>query len=169
MTHSMETRRTRTMLQTIFAASFLCAARGDVLAVVVLPPSIVKSFATATVPLNGSVTLTFTITNPNGATDLTGVGFNDNLPSGLIFANPDSLTGTCDPGVITLGVTSLSLAGATILAGSSCTFSIDVYATSYGTKVNTTDPVTSNEGGTGNTATNTVTVPPPDMTIQRTN
>ncbi len=137
-------------------------------AVVVSPPAITKSFSAATVGLNGSVTLTFTITNPNGATDLTGVGFNDTMPSGLIISNPDSLTGTCDPGVITPSATSINLVGATILAGSSCTFSIDVAAISAGTQVNTTDPVTSNEGGTGNTATASVNVTVPDLTITKT-
>jgi len=136
--------------------------------VVVAPPSIVKSFSAATAPLNTSVTLTFTITNPNGATDLTGVSVNDTLPSGLIIANPDSLTGTCDPGVITPAVTSINLVGGTILAGSSCVFSVDVLAIAGGTQVNTTDPVTSNEGGTGNTATATVDVPLPDLAITKT-
>jgi uncharacterized repeat protein (TIGR01451 family) len=132
------------------------------------PPTIVKSFSAATVGLNSSATLTFTITNPNGATDLTRVSFNDNLPSGLIIANPDSLTGTCDPGVITPAVTSINLVGGTVLAGSSCTFSIDVLAVSAGTQVNTTDPVTSNEGGTGNTATATVSVETADLTVTKT-
>jgi uncharacterized repeat protein (TIGR01451 family) len=136
-----------------------------VYAIVVSPPSIVKSFSAASAPLNTSVTLTFTITNPNGATDLTGVSFNDNLPAGLIIANPDSLTGTCDPGVITPAVTNINLVGGTILAGSSCTFSVDVLAIAGGTQVNTTDPVTSNEGGTGNTATASVDVLLPDLTI----
>jgi uncharacterized repeat protein (TIGR01451 family) len=136
--------------------------------IVVSPPTIVKSFSAATVGLNQSVTLTFTVTNPNGATDLTGVNFNDNMPAGLIIANPDSLTGTCDPGVITPGVNNINLVGGTILAGSSCTFSIDVLAVTAGTQVNTTDPVTSNEGGTGNTATATVSVETADLTITKT-
>lgn len=132
------------------------------------PPTITKSFSTATVGLNLSTTLTFTITNPNPATDLTGVGFNDNLPSGLLIANPDSLTGTCDPGVITPSATNINLVGATVLANSSCTFSIDVLAIATGDQVNTTDAVTSNEGGTGGTATATVTVVTPDLTITKT-
>lgn len=155
------------MKQMIFAVcmmAFMCTG----LAQAQSPPTIVKSFSAATVGLNSSVTLTFTITNPNGATDLTGVSFNDNLPAGLIIANPDSLTGTCDPGVITPAVTSINLVGGTILAGSSCTFSVDVLAVSVGTQVNTTDPVTSNEGGTGNTATATVTVETADLTITKT-
>jgi uncharacterized repeat protein (TIGR01451 family) len=137
-------------------------------AVVVAPPVIVKSFSTATVGLNLSTTLTFTITNPNGATDLTGVSFNDNMPAGLIIANPDSLTGTCDPGVITTAPDNINLVGATILAGSSCTFSVDVLAIATGNQVNTTDPVTSNEGGTGGTATATVSVITSDLTITST-
>ena len=129
------------------------------------PPTIVKSFSAATVGINESVTLTFTITNPNPATDLTGVGFNDNMPAGLIIANPDSVGGTCDTSLVTTFATSINMVGATILANSSCTISVDVLAIATGDQVNTTDPITSNEGGTGGTATATVTVVEPDLTI----
>ena len=129
------------------------------------PPTIVKSFSAPTVGINESVTLTFTITNPNPATDLTGVAFNDNMPAGLIIANPDSLVGSCDPGVITTAPGNINMVGGTILANASCTFSIDVLAIATGDQVNTTDPVTSNEGGTGGTATATVTVVEPDLTV----
>jgi uncharacterized repeat protein (TIGR01451 family) len=129
------------------------------------PPTIVKSFASPTVGLNESVTLTFTITNPNPAVDLTGVAFNDNMPAGLIIANPDSLVGSCDPGVISTFATSINMVGGVILANSSCTFSVDVLALTAGDQVNTTDPVTSVEGGTGGTATATVTVVVPDLTV----
>ena len=141
------------------------------------PPTISKAFGAANIPVNGSTTLTFTITNPNPATDLTNVSFNDNLPAGLIIANPDSLTpdpvlGDCDPtgttGVITPGVTNISLSGGQIPANATCTFSIDVLATSGGDQVNTTDPITSTEGGTGGTATATVTVDVSDLTITKT-
>jgi uncharacterized repeat protein (TIGR01451 family) len=144
----------------------ICAWPGY--AIVVSPPAITKSFSAAQVGLNQSVTLTFTITNPNGATDLTGVSFNDNLPAGIIIANPDSMVGSCDPGVITTAPSNINLVGGTILAGSSCTFSVDVLAIDTGTQVNTTDPVTSNEGGTGNTATATVDIVTPDLTITKT-
>lgn len=129
------------------------------------PPTIVKSFSAPTVGINESVTLTFTITNPNPATDLTGVGFNDNMPAGLIIANPDSVGGTCDTSLVTTFATSINMVGATILANTSCTISVDVLATATGDQVNTTDPITSNEGGTGGTATATVTVVVPDLTI----
>jgi uncharacterized repeat protein (TIGR01451 family) len=132
------------------------------------PPTIAKSFSAPTVGLNSSVTLTFTITNPNPATDLTGVSFNDNIPVGLIIANPDSMTGSCDPGVISTAPDNINMVGAVVLANSSCTFAIDVLAVAVGNQVNTTDPVTSNEGGTGGTATASVEVVTPDLTITKT-
>jgi uncharacterized repeat protein (TIGR01451 family) len=138
------------------------------------PPTISKAFSAASVPLNASATLTFTITNPNPATDLTNVSFNDNLPAGLIFANPDSLVldpvqGACDPtgttGTITPQSNSINLIGGEVPANATCTFSVDVLAISSGTQVNTTDPITSTEGGTGGTATATLDVVVPDLTI----
>jgi xanthosine utilization system XapX-like protein len=137
-------------------------------------PTITKAFSAASVPLNASATLTFTITNPNPATDLTNVSFNDNLPAGLIIANPDSLVldpvqGACDPtgttGTITPQTNSINLIGGQIPASATCTFSVDVLAISAGTQVNTTDPITSTEGGTGGTATATLDVVVPDLTI----
>ena len=129
------------------------------------PPTLVKAFSSATVGLNQSITMTFTITNPNPATDLTGVGFSDDMPSGLLIANPDSLGGTCDITTVTLSPTNISMAGAVLPANSSCTISVDVMAIAAGDQVNTTGAVTSVEGGTGGTATATVSVLVPDLTI----
>jgi len=129
------------------------------------PPTIDKAFSSATVGLNQSVTLTFTLTNPNPATDLTGVGFSDDMPAGLLIANPDSLGGTCDTSVVTLTTTNISLVGGVLVANSSCTLSIDVLATKSGDQVNTTGAITSTEGGTGGTATATVTVVVSDLTV----
>ena len=138
------------------------------------PPTISKAFSAASVPLNASATLTFTITNPNPATDLTNVSVNDNLPAGLIIANPDSLVldpvqGACDPtgttGTITPQTNSINLIGGQVPANATCTFSVDVLAISAGTQVNTTDPITSTEGGTGGTATASLDVLVPDLTI----
>ena len=141
------------------------------------PPTIAKAFSAASIPLNSSTRLTFTITNPNPATNLTNVSFNDTLPAGLIIANPDSLVpdpvlGNCDPtgttGLITPAVSSISLTGGQIPASATCTFSIDVLSVSAGTQVNTTDPITSTEGGTGGTATATIDVVLPDLMITKT-
>src|SRR5258708_38225061 len=69
---------------------------------VVAPPAIAKSFTPATIALNGTSVLSFTITNPAGNTvSLTGVGFLDTLPANVLVATPNGLTGSCGGGTIT--------------------------------------------------------------------
>jgi uncharacterized repeat protein (TIGR01451 family) len=128
-----------------------------------MPPVITKAFNPATVSIGQTSTLTFTITNP-GLNPLTGVGFTDTFPANLFVQTPNGLTGSCDGGTITAtaGTGTVSLSGATIAAGGSCSFSVSVVAF-VGTPggqiyTNTTGNVTSNEAGAGNTATATLTV-----------
>ncbi|MGC2743185.1 MAG: CSLREA domain-containing protein, partial [Candidatus Angelobacter sp.] len=132
---------------------------------VVAPPTIAKAFGAASIPLNGSTSLSFTINNPNLTTTLTGVGFSDTLPAGLVISTPNGLTGTCGSGTITAtaGTNVISLTGGTIAASSSCTFSVNVTGIVAGAQSNTTGAVTSTEGGTGassNTAVLHVEAPP---------
>ncbi len=62
----------------------------------VSPPRIFGSASLSDVPLGGETTLEFVIANPNPSTTLTGVGFSDNLPSGLVVATPSNgLSGSC--------------------------------------------------------------------------
>jgi uncharacterized repeat protein (TIGR01451 family) len=133
-------------------------------------PTIAKAFGAAAIAVGGTTSLSFTITNPNTSTSLTGVGFTDALPAGLVVATPNGLTGSCGGGTIaaTAGGSSANLSGATLAANASCTFSINVTGTTAGTKVNTTSAVTSNEGGSGNTATATLTVGAPATTTSTT-
>ncbi|HTC95383.1 MAG TPA: carboxypeptidase regulatory-like domain-containing protein [Terriglobales bacterium] len=135
---------------------------------VAAPPTISKAFGASTIPLNGSTSLSFTITNPNTFSSLSGVAFTDNLPAGLVVATTPNVTGSCGSGTITAtaGSGAISLSGGTLTAsttaGSSCTFSVSVTGTTAGTKNNTTGNVTSTEGGTGttsNTAVVTVVAP----------
>jgi hypothetical protein len=127
---------------------------------VTAPPTIGKSFGAASIALNGSTSLSFTIDNPNVSTALTGVGFTDTLPAGLVVSTPNGLTGTCGGGTITAtaGSGAVSLAGAALAATASCTFSVNVTGTTAGVKNNVTGAVTSVEGGTGGTAPANVTV-----------
>jgi hypothetical protein len=127
---------------------------------VVAPPSIIKSFGAASIPINGITTLNFTVTNPGNAATLTGVAFTDTFPTGLVVSTPNGLTGSCGGGSITAtaGSNSTSLSGAALAAGASCTFSVNVTGTSVGTKVNSTSNVNSINGGVGNVATASVIV-----------
>src|SRR5262249_9742323 len=90
-------------------------------------PVITKAFGSASIPLNGSTSLSFTIQN-NNTIALTGVAFTDALPAGLVVATPNNLSGSCGSGVITAtqntGV--ISLSGGSIAASSSCNFQVDV-------------------------------------------
>jgi len=120
----------------------------------ILPPMIAKTFGTASVALNGTTTLTFNLSNPNTSQTLSGVGFNDPLPSGQIVSTPSGLSGSCAGGTITAaaGSSTVSLAGASLAANASCSLSLNVTSTSSGSLTNTTGAVTSNEGGNGGTA-----------------
>lgn len=112
--------------------------------VVVSPPTISKAFAHSQIQLLGpgnSTALTFTVTNPAGnPVSLSGISFNDTLPAGLVVATPNGVTGSCGAGTITAvaGSNSISLAGATLAAGASCTFSVNVSANALGVFTNTT-------------------------------
>jgi hypothetical protein len=126
------------------------------------PPTIAKAFGASTIDANTTTTLSFTLSNPN-LSPLTGVGFTDTLPEGVVVATPNGLTGSCGGGTITAtaGSNSISLSGATLAGGASCNFALNVTATSSGTKVNTTTAVTSIEAGPGNTATATLLIGTP--------
>ena len=127
---------------------------------VVGPPTIGKSFGAASIPVNGSTTLSFTIANPNTSASLSGIAFSDPLPGGLAVSASPGLTSTCVGGSITAtgGSGSVSLTGLTLAASASCTFSVNVTGSTAGTKSNTTGAISSTEGGTGGTATASLAV-----------
>jgi hypothetical protein len=131
------------------------------------PPTIIKAFGAALIPVNGSTSLSFTIQNNNTTTALTGVAFTDTLPAGLVISTPNALTGTCGGGTITAtqATNVVSLAGASLAQSGSCVFSVNVTGIATGTQVNTTSNVTSTEGGTGGTASASVTIDKADQTI----
>src|SRR5207253_4136036 len=130
---------------------------------VVAPPSISKAFGAAAIPVNGTTSLTFTITNPAANTVArTGVAFTDTFPAGLVVATPNGLSSTCGgTTTATAGSGSVSLSGGTVAINSSCTISVNVKATTSGPKNNTTGAVASTNGGTGNTASASITVATP--------
>jgi arabinogalactan endo-1,4-beta-galactosidase len=130
-----------------------------------LPPTIAKAFGSASVALNGTTTLTFNLANPNTSLSLSGIGFNDNLPSGQSVTTPNGLTGSCGNGTITAagGSNSVALSAATLAAGASCTFAVNVIGTTSGTQNNTTGAVASNEAKNGGTASASLIVAGPSQ------
>lgn len=127
---------------------------------VVGPPSASKAFSPPTVLIGGTSTLTFTLANPAAnVVALNNVGFTDNLPAGLVVSTPNGLSGTCGGGTITAtaGSSSITLAGATLGVGASCTFSVNVTGSTLGQKNNSFTPGSGN-GGNGTPATGTLTV-----------
>ncbi|MDD5544888.1 MAG: leucine-rich repeat domain-containing protein [Acidobacteriia bacterium] len=125
----------------------------------VAPPVIGKVFGAASMPFNGSTTLSFTIQNINTTTALTGISFSDTFPSGMVVAAPTGVTNNCGGTVTaTAGSGSISLSGGTLAASAACTVLVNVTGTSSGVKNNTTGAVTSTDSGTGNTASASVTV-----------
>jgi hypothetical protein len=147
------------------------------------PPIITAQFGASSLQVGGTTSLTFTITNPNVAVnpnavrpaalapgDLTGIGFSDTLPSGLAIATPNGLTGDCGGGTITApaGGQTISLTGASLAAGASCSFSVAVLAVSAGVQENSTGPVGSVQAASGDPGSATLTVgsatPPPTTT-----
>jgi uncharacterized repeat protein (TIGR01451 family) len=128
---------------------------------VVKPPTLSKSFAASSIPINTKTKLIFTVTNPSANTaTLTGVGFTDPLPSGLIVSTPNELTGSCGGATITAnsGSSTVSFSGASLNPAQSCTVTLKVTATTNGPYHNVTSPITSTNGGTGSSATATLSV-----------
>ena len=125
-----------------------------------VPPTISQAFSPTSIPVGNSSTLTFTVTNPNAATALTGVGFSETLPAGLMIATPNGLVGSAGGGTITAtaGGGTISVSGATLAAGASFTFSVNVTSAVPGFDTSVTSPITSTNAGNGNTASATLTV-----------
>ncbi len=135
-------------------------------------PSITKSFTPTNITVGGTSTITLVITNPNASVALTGVAVTDTFPAGMTVAAPLTTSNTCGGtlldnlgGALAVGAAGVQLTGGSIAAASNCTITVNVTVSADGTYVNTTGNVTSTNGGTGNTATATLTtVAPPSIT-----
>lgn len=136
---------------------------------VVTKPTVSKAFANPTRNPGQTTVLTVTITNGSGV-PLTGVSLVDTLPAGVAIASTPATGGTCATtggGVVaaTAGGGTLSVTGATIAAGTSCTFFATVVSNTPGVYINNipASSIVTNEGlsNTGPAqATLTVNAPP---------
>ncbi len=137
---------------------------------VLAAPTITKSFSPTSVAVNGTSTMTIVLSNPPiNSVALTGVAFSDTYPAGLVN-NATTVTKNCTTGGTT-GTTAasatatnpgtLTLTGGTIAVGGSCTYSVVVKSATAGGYTNTTGAVGSTNGGTGLTASATLSVARP--------
>jgi fimbrial isopeptide formation D2 family protein/uncharacterized repeat protein (TIGR01451 family) len=169
----------RRLLRVLAVAVLVCAGSAESASATPTPPSIIKQFSTAHTVVNSTVTVYFLIRNFNSGagSTLTNVSFTDTLPPGLVVANPNQASTDCG-GTITAAPASSSIAfsGGTIdgvqpdRTGATCNVSVQVLATTQGTKDNTTDAVSATESGAGspsNTASlevaATATIAPPTI------
>ena len=122
---------------------------------------LVKSFTDDPVAPGGTVTLEFTIQNPDRVNTATAIAFTDPLPAGLTAVAPLD-TGTCD-GMLS-GTTTLGYSGGSLAGGASCSFSVTLMVpamTAVGDYTNTTTAITATIDGeavTGNTASDVLVV-----------
>jgi hypothetical protein len=99
---------------------------------------ILKNFGTNPIAINGTSTLTVTLSNNTGSS-VGGAGFSDTYPAGLVNASNPSNSGSCGTGILSgaTGNNVLGITGATIAANSACTVSVSVTAATAGIYSNT--------------------------------
>jgi LPXTG-site transpeptidase (sortase) family protein len=129
---------------------------------VISPPSIAKTFSPDSITVGNISSLQFTITNSNVGTALTGVAFTDTLPAGVTVTS--AISSECGGTLTVTAPGSITLSSGSIASSSNCVFSVTVTGATVGVKVNTSGTVSSTNGGTGNTATDTLTVSAPLIT-----
>ncbi len=130
---------------------------------VLAPATMSKLFAPNPILAGGTSTLTFRITNPNLNDVLTGVAFSDTYVAGLQNAATPNAATTCTGGIVIAAANgnSVSLSGASLPAGGTCTVTVNVTASGAGSYPNMSSAVSSTNAGTGNTASDTLTVNAP--------
>ena len=135
------------------------------------PPTLGKEFSPATINTGGVSTLTITLSNPNPVVAMLSAPLTDNLPPGLVVANPTNASTNCGGGTMvsaTAGGTAVTLpTGSTIpfaigpTAGT-CTVTVKVTAVTAGSFFNTlaVSALQTNNGSNAAPVVTTLTVTP---------
>lgn len=119
--------------------------------------TISQAFSAASIPVAQSLSLTYTIANPNTTVAATGVGFNNTLPAGVVVASPSGAVNTCGGAVTAVaGAGAVQLTGGSLAAASNCTVTVNLTPTTVGVKNNSVQ-VTSTNLFNGNTSNSSVT------------
>lgn len=129
------------------------------------PPAISEAFSAAHIQQGGTATLTYTLSNTRNTTvALTGLAFEDNLPSDLRVAAAPATANTCG-GTVAAAGGGVSLIGGSLAAAASCTVGLTVQGVSAGAQDNPVG-VTATGGPAGNTAHASITViAPPQLSL----
>jgi uncharacterized repeat protein (TIGR01451 family) len=137
------------------------------------PATITKSFSPNPIAAGAASMMTIVLANPasNPAT-VTGVTFTDTYPSGMTNAASPNPSVTCTPGssagtitgAAANGTTIGMSPGASIAVGGNCTITVSVTGSTTGNYTNTTGAVASSNGGSGTTASATLSIGRPGIT-----
>ena len=140
------------------------AAAASATLTVLTAPTITKAFTPASIASGGSSTLTVTLGNSNASAITLTSALTDNFPTtpgtGMFRAATPSISTTCASGTVSSTSGSVTLTGGTVPANSSCTFQIDVTASTAGIYNNTIaiGALTTNAGSNTAAATASLTV-----------
>lgn len=109
-------------------------------------PGFSKAFSPASIGLDGTSRLVFTIDNSANGSAVTQVSFSDTLPAGLVVADPAQASTTCSnqfapafapvPGSGAISGSAFSISPAVVAAGASCEFAVDVKSSGFGRFLN---------------------------------
>ncbi|WP_456299503.1 DUF7933 domain-containing protein [Oleiphilus messinensis] len=108
-------------------------------------PGFSMAFSPSSITPGAVSTLTYTIDNSLNGSNSTFLLFSHTLPSGVTTALSPNVSHTCAAGVITAASSSSSISGAgiTVNAGTSCDINVDVTASAAGNYVSTTGDLSS--------------------------
>lgn len=122
-----------------------------------LPPTLGLAFSPVQVPLGGPAWVTFKLANNDPSAALTAVAMVDFLPPGVTVTSPNGLSNGCGGSVTAVPGTGLiSLTGAEMPPGTTCTVTVSVTAATAGVHLNTAGPLTTASSLDGNAASATL-------------
>ncbi|MFI6423644.1 hypothetical protein [Promicromonospora sp. NPDC050880] len=115
----------------------------DNIRVLDVTPQLDKAFSPTSVATGGVSTLTLTITNTSDLAAKNGWSFTDDLPAGLVVADPSAVATTCPAGDVTAvaGAASVAATGNLDAGMASCTITVDVTADEAGSYTNGPDNI----------------------------
>ena len=125
------------------------------------PPAFSMSFTPDEINAGQVSTLTLTIDNRASNAPATDLNLTNELPDGLILANPSNARTTCQGGSLLAisGTDQFSYSGGTVPAGQICTVSVGITSSEGANYLNTTQKLTSSLGDSG-TASDSLDVLP---------